>query len=48
MLDLVGDRANKDVKAMRAVLAKNDSKAQILKDELSIPERLIQSFIDSL
>jgi len=45
MLDLVGDRANKDVKAMRAVLAKNDSKAQILKDELSIPERLIQSLL---
>ncbi|MBK6449727.1 hypothetical protein [Candidatus Brachybacter algidus] len=45
MLDLVGDRANNYVKAMRAVLAKNDSKAQILRDELSVPELFLQSFI---
>ena len=45
MIDLVGDRANKDVKWMRTVLAKNDAKAQILKDELSVPELLLQSLI---
>lgn len=41
MLEMVGDRANSDVKKMRSALAKNDAKAQLLRDELSILEKIL-------
>jgi hypothetical protein len=45
LVDLVGDRANKDVKKMRTILAKNDAKAAALRSELSILEKDIQRTI---
>ncbi len=44
MMDLVGDRANKEVKEMKKVLAKNDAKAQKLRDELSVTESWLQGY----
>lgn len=45
LVDLVGDRANKYVKQIRRILAKNDTKAAALRSELSILEKDIQRTI---
>lgn len=42
LVDLVGDRADKHVKYMRKILAKNDAKATNLRSELTILEKDIQ------
>lgn len=42
MIDLVGDRANSNVRNMRSKLNKNDNAAQILRNELNVAERAVQ------